>query len=152
MAISLNGTTGVISGITDLPDAIIDTDMLAAGAVTEAKLGAGAVTESKLGSDQQQGLAKAWVNFNGTGTVAIRDSFNVSSVTDSDVGVYQVNFTTALADANYAAMASASDNALICGISPGRDTKTTTALSVVTRQDGSGRYDPTQVSVAIFGG
>ena len=47
------------------------------------------------------GIAKAWVNFNGTGTVAIRASFNVSSITDNGVGDYTVNFTTALADANY---------------------------------------------------
>jgi hypothetical protein len=47
------------------------------------------------------GSAKAWVNFNGTGTVAIRASFNVSSITDNGTGDYTVNFTTALADANY---------------------------------------------------
>ncbi len=46
------------------------------------------------------GIAKAWVNFNGTGTVAIRGSFNVSSVTDLGVGRYQVNYTTAMPDAN----------------------------------------------------
>ncbi len=44
---------------------------------------------------------KAWVNFNGTGTVAIRASMNVSSITDNGTGSYTVNFTTALADANY---------------------------------------------------
>jgi hypothetical protein len=47
------------------------------------------------------GIAKAWVNFNGTGTVAIRDSFNVSSITDNGAGDYTVNFTTAMANANY---------------------------------------------------
>jgi len=45
--------------------------------------------------------ARAWVNFNGTGTVAIRDSGNVSSITDNGVGYYQVNFTTAMPDTNY---------------------------------------------------
>jgi hypothetical protein len=49
-----------------------------------------------------QGSAKAWVNFNGTGTVAIRASFNVSSITDNGTGDYTVNFTNAMADANYA--------------------------------------------------
>ena len=44
---------------------------------------------------------RAWVNFNGTGTVAIRASGNVSSITDNGTGDYTVNFTTALADANY---------------------------------------------------
>jgi hypothetical protein len=45
---------------------------------------------------------RAWVNFNGTGTVAIRASFNVSSITDNGTGDYTVNFTTAMPDANYA--------------------------------------------------
>ena len=44
---------------------------------------------------------RAWVNFNGTGTVAIRASGNVSSITDNGVGDYTVNFTTAMPDANY---------------------------------------------------
>lgn len=54
---------------------------------------------------------KAWVNFNGTGTVAIRASMNVSSITDNGVGDYTVNFTTALADANYSSASFAGDAA-----------------------------------------
>jgi hypothetical protein len=46
-------------------------------------------------------LCRAWVNFNGTGTVAIRASYNVSSITDNGVGDYTVNFATAMVDANY---------------------------------------------------
>lgn len=45
--------------------------------------------------------ARAWVNFNGTGTVAIRASGNVSSITDLGTGTYRVNLTTAMSDANY---------------------------------------------------
>jgi hypothetical protein len=48
------------------------------------------------------GLCRAWVNFNGTGTVAIRAAHNVSSITDFDTGDYGVNYTTAMPDANYA--------------------------------------------------
>ena len=48
------------------------------------------------------GIAKAWVNYKGTATVGIRDSFNVSSVTYNGAGDYTVNFTTALPNANYA--------------------------------------------------
>jgi hypothetical protein len=48
-----------------------------------------------------QGSAKAWVNFNGTGTVAIRAAFNVSSITDNGTGNYTLNFTNALVDVNY---------------------------------------------------
>jgi hypothetical protein len=49
--------------------------------------------------------ARAWVNFNGTGTVAIRSSGNVSSIVDNGVGDYTVNFTTAMSDVDYAAFA-----------------------------------------------
>jgi hypothetical protein len=47
------------------------------------------------------GICKAWVNFNGTGTVAILGSFNVSSITDNGTGDYTINFTTAMANTNY---------------------------------------------------
>jgi hypothetical protein len=50
---------------------------------------------------------RAWVNFNGTGTVAIRAAGNVTSITDDGTGKYTVNFTTAFPDANYAASLSA---------------------------------------------
>jgi hypothetical protein len=49
---------------------------------------------------------RAWVNFNGTGTVAIRASGNVTSITDNGTGDYTVNFTTAMPDANYSALVS----------------------------------------------
>lgn len=49
-------------------------------------------------------FCRAWVNFNGTGTVAIRASFNVSSITDSGVGNYGVNFTNSMPDTNYSAV------------------------------------------------
>jgi len=51
--------------------------------------------------------ARAWVNFNGTGTVAIRASGNVSSITDNNTGDYTINFTTAMPDSNYAIIGSA---------------------------------------------
>ena len=51
---------------------------------------------------------RAWVNFNGTGAVAIRASGNVSSITDINVGMYKVNFTTAMIDANYSTVAATS--------------------------------------------
>jgi hypothetical protein len=47
------------------------------------------------------GIAKAWINFNGTGTPAINGSFNVSSITDGGTGIYTINFTTAMPNANY---------------------------------------------------
>jgi hypothetical protein len=78
---------------------------------------AGKLTISTLNNDTgvlapqngMTGIAKAWVNFNGTGTVAIRDSFNVSSITDNGTGDYTVNFTTAMPNANYAVVGAASN-------------------------------------------
>ena len=60
-------------------------------------------------------FCRAWVNFNGTGTVAIRASFNVSSITDNGVGNYTVNFTTAMADTNYSAVCSGSRSSTFIG-------------------------------------
>ena len=55
----------------------------------------------------QKLIPTAWVNFNGTGTVAIRDSENVSSITDHASGDYTVTFATQMANANYASGGSA---------------------------------------------
>lgn len=60
------------------------------------------------------GLASAWVNFNGSGVVAIRDSYNVDSVVDTATGIYTVNFTTNMDNANYAIQSLGSnDNATL---------------------------------------
>jgi hypothetical protein len=48
-----------------------------------------------------QGTAKVWVNMNGTGTIAVRDSFNVSSLTDGGVGFYAANYSSARPSVNY---------------------------------------------------
>ena len=62
-------------------------------------------------------VCRAWVNFNGTGTVAIRGSGNVSSITDNGVGNYAVSFTTAMPDANYCGLATAgNDSSNVSGI------------------------------------
>ena len=67
---------------------------------------AGTAPVFKDGNGTEVGtLCRAWVNFNGTGTVAIRGSFNVSSITDNGTGDYTVNFTTAMTDANYSGVA-----------------------------------------------
>jgi hypothetical protein len=60
---------------------------------------------SGYGSDAVAYGCRAWVNFNGTGTVAIRASGNVTSITDNGTGDYTVNFTTAMSDANYSGVA-----------------------------------------------
>ena len=102
MPITINGS-GTVTGLSvgGLPDGSINNADLATDAVSTSKLLNGAVTTAKLGTNEASGLAKAWVNFNGTSTVAIRASYNVSSITDNGTGDYTVNFTTAMADANY---------------------------------------------------
>lgn len=100
---------------------------------------------------------RAWVNFNGTGTVAIRASGNVSSITDNGTGDYTVNFTTAMPDANYAAMITGntdipagSDYGVIPVIHP-TVAQTTSSVRILCQFTGNGTlYDLSQVNVAIF--
>jgi hypothetical protein len=97
------------------------------------------------------GIAKAWVNFNGTGTVAINSSFNVSSITDNGTGDYTVNFTTAMPNANYAATANAkrpagsSDFPVIY-----TEVFTTGSVRISNVQPGTAFYDSSIVNVAVF--
>lgn len=105
---------------------------------------------------------RAWVNFNGTGTVAIRASGNVTSITDNGVGDYTVNFTTAMEDANYAVVfgagqsATTSDRGAIAGIpgtANGTPVYSTTAVRfTVTATSGTtlGANDCSIVNVAVF--
>ena len=98
-------------------------------------------------------LCRAWVNFNGTGTVAIRASFNVSSITDNGTGDYTVNFTTAMPDANYSV--SGSLEYRTCFMTNDDTTpRTTTAVRLKNSGfSGSSVVGPTDkqyVSVAIF--
>lgn len=102
-------------------------------------------------ADIFSGRAKAWVNFNGTSTVAIRANFNVNSITDNGTGDYTVNFSNALADANYAAcMATTqtgSGGPVICLVSG--TTPTTTAIRL-GMGDVAGLKDVAYNYVAIF--
>ena len=94
------------------------------------------------------GTAKAWVNFNGTGTVAINSSFNVSSITDNGVGNYTVNFTTAMPNATYAGLASSS---AYTADAIGQGVKTTTQCSIWNVDSRSYSFiDTFGMSVAIF--
>jgi hypothetical protein len=115
MPISISGD-GTITGVSvgGLPNGIVDTDMLATSAVSVAKLSTGKPEwtsggdlkfNSGYGSVATAYGVRAWVNFNGSGTVSIREDGNVSSITDNGTGDYTVNFTTAMPDANYAVIA-----------------------------------------------
>ena len=65
---------------------------------------------SSTSAEIYSGRAKAWVNFNGTGTVAIRASFNVTSITDNGTGIYTVNFSSSLGNTNYAVAGAAGED------------------------------------------
>jgi hypothetical protein len=91
---------------------------------------------------------RAWVNFNGTGTVAIRGSGNVSSITDNGTGDYTINFTIAMTDANYAVCGSAFGNVVHSIMSPD-GTPSTTAVQVITSNT-TAVGDNSVVAVAIF--
>lgn len=98
-----------------------------------------------------QGCAKAWVNFNGTGTVAIRASYNVTSITDNGTGDYAVNFTNALSDANYVAIALPIADVTGFGSSPIKLGSTPTTSTVSFRPvNNNTYYDASILSVAIF--
>ena len=123
--LNIKGVVGVGNGTTTLPSLHGDTDtntgilfdtpdtlkFVTNGETRLKILPTGqlqAVYESTVGTDYNTTLhngylCRAWVNFNGTGTVAIRASGNVSTITDNGTGDYTVNFTTAMPDANYAA-------------------------------------------------
>lgn len=97
------------------------------------------------------GSAKAWVNFNGTGTVAIRAAFNVSSITDNGTGDYTVNFTAAMSDANYGvSYGSGEGSASSGGRAAFHSGSTTTTHRIAIRNFANGLQDPEQVNVAIF--
>jgi hypothetical protein len=98
-------------------------------------------------------LCRAWVNFNGTGTVAINASFNVSSITDNGTGDYTVNFTNALPDANYSWVGSTrlSGATTHATGNVATYTKTTTQLRISTLVTSSGAAsDPTDVNISVF--
>jgi hypothetical protein len=97
---------------------------------------------------------RAWVNFNGTGTVAIRASGNVTSITDNGTGRYTVNFTTSLPDVNYSAVFNTNGNTDTFG-SAGRQfcsirTRATGSVQVNIIDDAGGESDSSYLGVAVF--
>lgn len=98
------------------------------------------------------GIAKAWVNYNAVAQT-VTGSFNVSSITYITVGYYQVNLTTAMADANYAvsgsASGTASQNAWFQQYYA--FTNTTTAFRIVIISSVVGGLDTTKVNAVVYG-
>lgn len=102
------------------------------------------------------GSAKAWVNFNGTGTIAARDSFNLSSLTDNGTGQYTVSLSAAMAAADYCWQVNAQDinNGMGVPTAQADPTRTVTSsgLSVIYNYPPDiSFYDAFAVTIAIHG-
>lgn len=101
---------------------------------------------------------RAWVNFNGTGTVAIRASGNVTSITDNGVGNYVVNFTTAMQDTAYSTVAAGDGPVngahclvfVACGSVNSTYSTTQVAVAFFTQGSSGTRADPTIASLSMF--
>ena len=162
MPISINGT-GSITGLSagGLPDNSITADDIASNAITTAKVNDAAITYGKLSTSATEGdnvakrTAKAWVNFNGTGTVAIRDDFNISSITDNGAGDYTLNFSSALEDINYAVFGNCESTAAFNVLKTFQNASgtivapTTSAVRIVTGNSTTNQ-DPSYVSVGVL--
>lgn len=99
------------------------------------------------------GTAKAWVSFNGTGTPTINRSFNVSSITDNGTGRFQLNFTTAMQDANYCCNVTGDHNAgvyYINGAIVRLGTITTTSVEVNFYNNSVALQDVTYAAVSVL--
>jgi hypothetical protein len=110
-------------------------------------------TVSTSSANVIQGCAKAWVNFNGVTTTTIRASYNVSSVTRSSAGTYEVNFTNAMADANYVSVVNSTVDATTTAgiaVAPFAAVPTSSTLTFRTYNTGFGTADSLYNSVAIF--
>lgn len=107
------------------------TGKTSAGSITVTSEG-GAATQSL-----QQGLAKCWVNFNGTGTIATRDSLNVSSLDDNATGEYDVNFSSSMASIGYTWAISGRTN----GTTPDFEANSDPTTSYLNFRAGSGTWN-----------
>lgn len=94
--------------------------------------------------------ARAWVNFNGTGTVAIREDVNVSSITDNGTGSYTVNFTTAMPDANYSVNVTVSNDGWVGSTRQNLVSPTVNAVAVASYTGAGSGSDASFVNVVVF--
>ena len=123
------------------------------------KIKADTLEHSTAGSLDTQyvvnGSAKAWVNFNGTGTIATQDSFNHSSLTDHDTGKYTNTLASAMSNANYAGNANGGQpGSRDCfALFPSTDANTTTTHRVRTTPSTSpdSNHDASVVMISIHG-
>jgi hypothetical protein len=142
-----DGTQGVIQAFSDR----VTNTSVPINIVGDLKMNSG------YGSSAIAYGCRAWVNFNGTGTVAIRSSGNVSSITDNGAAEYTVNFTTAMPDANYAmtAIAGGTGGGQAMMVSPGASGggyggQTTTSCRFTTWTWNVSLNDASYVTAAFF--
>ena len=109
-------------------------------------------------TDLQQGLAKSWVNFDGTGTsvddvITPRDTHNVASIVDKGTGSYAVNFTSALGDTNYSTITAGNQgaSALDARQGPGAIAQSTSQVGIYCGFDNGAGTDWSFVYDAVFG-
>lgn len=123
-----------------------------AGTLTISTLSDG--TNSTSATNCISGSAKAWVNFNGSGTPAIRASYNVSSITKGGGGDYYVNFTNAFADTNYCAVITAGNAGVAasgnCLVGWGGIYTTTSLRMGVSDNNTDSNSDGTLINVSFF--
>lgn len=158
----INSDNGVVSGSSGLKTSGGDDGITAfqQNGTEQARITAAGLFQfnSGYGSVATAYGCRAWVNFNGTGTVAIRASGNVTSITDNGTGDYTVNFTTAMPDANYAVIGTSSSSLAMPADSkqagfaaPHNAVPTTSSVRCATYVTGSGAsYDSTQINIAIL--
>ena len=138
--------TGIQAG-SYKPGSIVDADLTLSANSAPVKVALNAAGNAPIFA------CRAWVNFDGTGTVAIRASGNVSSITDDGTGDYTVNFTTAMPDAAYAFFGAASTSAknMICMPNPDfLASYIAGSVRIRTISTGGTISDATQISVSIF--
>ena len=95
----------------------------------------------------QQGLAKSWSAVNGSGTIAILDSFNTASISDIGTGVHQVNYTSAMSNASYAAAVSHQESQL----NNSYGSHATDSVRTFSRKDDGTYSDVAHKSVVVHG-
>jgi hypothetical protein len=144
--IQSNGTT--VLGVTSTGTSVTGTQSVSGAQSVSGNLS----FNSGYGSSAVAYGCRAWVNFDGTGTVAIRASGNVSSITDNGVGTYTVNFTNSMPDVNYAAVVSGGTGAGNANNnnSPGNTTPTSSAFPIQTFDFAFTLADWAYNQVAIF--
>jgi len=101
----------------------------------------------------EQGRAKAWVNFNGEGTLSLRDNYNVSSVTDNGTGDYTINYSVSMSNANYSVVGLSGDEAVNAnqGVIFGANASLSTGNCRIRTGSGGGYADNYMVMIVVYG-